>query len=270
MRDHWESNYTKLKAFKKKHGHCNVPTNDVKYRKLGQWVSSLRYKYKIGELSKEKIKALEDLDFVWSAADLAWNKMYEQLVDYAKKNKTTNVLERSGENGKLARWIHSQRHRHKAGKMSAERIKMLDSIGFCWIVRGNDEEVDVPQKEEDKKEIEEVPAFKEETVSEKLYALRVGKYVQYNGQGEMPEALRNYIEKHNGAYPPHIPLPKGPVKFTIGSSFYKQNEVIWSGSGPLPENVLHFAEEEGVLPPYGMRIDNLKDDSKKKKNKKKK
>ena len=258
MRDHWESNYKKLKDFRKKTGHCNVPTNDSKFRKLGQWVSSLRYKNKIGELSKDRVKALSDLDFVWSAADLAWNKMFDQLVIYSKENGTTNVHERSGGNGKLARWIHSQRHRQKSGKMSAERHKRLDDIGFCWIVRGTEEEVEVPEVKVN--EVKEVPAFNGDEMSEKLYSLRVGTYIQYNGQGEIPKQLVAHKEVHNGEFPPHIPLPKGPVKFMLGSSFYKQNEVVWSGSGPLPENVLKYVEEEGVLPSYGMRIENFPED----------
>ncbi len=253
MRDHWESNYKKLKKFRANMGHCNVPTNDPKFHKLGQWVSSLRYKNKIGELSKERIKALSDLDFIWSAADLAWNKMYDQLVAYVKKNGTTNVHERSGENGKLARWIHSQRHRYKSGKMTAERYKRLEDIGFCWIVRGVEEEVEVPEVK--KSEVVEVPVFEDDKTLEKLYSLRVGKYIQYNGQGEIPAELVAFVEVHNGEFPPHIPLPKGPVKFMLGSSFYKQNEVVWSGVGPLPENVLKYVEEEGVLPSYGMRIE---------------
>lgn len=258
MRDHWESNYKKLKDFRKKNGHCNVPTNDPEYRKLGQWVSSLRYKNKIGELSKERVNSLSELDFIWSAADLAWNKMFDQLVEYVKKNGTTNVHERSGENGKLARWIHSQRHRQKSGKMSTERHKRLEDIGFCWIVRGNEEEVEVPVVQ--KSEAVEVPAFVEDDAPERLYSLRVGKYIQYNGKGEMPKELADYIEASNGEFPPHIPLPKGPVKFMLGSSFYKQNEVIWSGTGALPENVLKYVEEEGTLPNYGMRIEKFSED----------
>ncbi len=255
MRDHWESNYKKLKDFRAKTGHCNVPTNEPKFRKLGQWVSSLRYKNKIGELSKERVKALSDLDFVWSAADLAWNKMFDQLVKYAEANGTTNVHERSGDNGKLARWIHSQRHRQKSGKMSNERYNRLEDIGFCWIVRGSEEEVEVPEVK--KNEVVEVPMFNEDKTLEKLYSLRVGKYIQYNGQGEMSKELAAFVEAHNGEFPPHIPLPKGPVKFMLGSSFYKQHEIIWSGVGPLPENVLKYVEEEGTLPNYGMRIENF-------------
>ena len=255
MRDHWESNYKKLKDFRKKTGHCNVPTNDPKFHKLGQWVSSLRYKNKIGELSKDRVNALSDLDFVWSAADLAWNKMYDQLVAYKVKNDTTNVHERSGENGKLARWIHSQRHRQKSGKMSLERYQRLEDIDFCWIVRGTEEEVAVPEVQVT--EVEEVPAFTVDEVVEKLYSLRVGTYIQYNGEGEMPKQLSAYVELHNGELPPHIPLPKGPVKFMLGSSFYKQHEIIWSGAGPLPENILKYVEEEGVLPGYGMRIESF-------------
>ncbi|MCK5529225.1 MAG: helicase associated domain-containing protein [Kiritimatiellae bacterium] len=258
MRDHWDSNYKKLKEFRAETGHCNVPTNDPKYRKLGQWVSSLRYKNKIGELCKDRVASLTELDFVWSAADLAWNKMFDQLVAYAEKNNTTNVHERSGDNGKLARWIHSQRHRQKSGKMSAERYKSLEDIGFCWIVRGTEEEEDIPEVKPS--EMTEVPAFVVDEAPEKLYSLRVGKYIQYNGKGDLPGILERYIKNHGGEYPPHIPLPKGPVKFMLGSSFYKQHEIVWSGAGALPEEVLKYVEDEGVLPDYGMRIENYSED----------
>ena len=39
LRDDWQKHYGELKAFKAKHGHCNVPARYNENRRLGIWVS---------------------------------------------------------------------------------------------------------------------------------------------------------------------------------------------------------------------------------------
>lgn len=255
MRNHWDTHYKELVTFRKENGHCNVPTNDEKNRRLGQWVSSIRYKHKIGELEEDKVTALDDLDFVWSASDLAWQQMYESLVTYARAHGTTNVHEREAGHEKLARWVHSQRHRHKRGKMAAARLHLLDDINFCWTVRGNgDAAVETPHTEHAHED--DIPPIVDEEQPEKLYALRGGGFAQYAGEGDMPEPLSRCMASANGELPPHIPLPLGPVRFMLGNRFYRQQEVSWSGSGPLPELVMQFVDDNGTLPRYERELKN--------------
>jgi hypothetical protein len=62
----WEGQWKALVAFKKKHGHCNVPAQYWANRRLGQWLSRQRYSKKQGQLSRERIQRLTNLGVVWS------------------------------------------------------------------------------------------------------------------------------------------------------------------------------------------------------------
>ena len=46
----WEQRFEELKAFKKQHGHCKVPTTYQPNPALGHWVSRIRLRKKRGEL----------------------------------------------------------------------------------------------------------------------------------------------------------------------------------------------------------------------------
>ncbi|MFC1498238.1 hypothetical protein ACFLS1_07200 [Verrucomicrobiota bacterium] len=91
---------------------------------------------------------------------------------------------------------------------------------------------------EKQKEIHDQPG------EERLYFVRHGFYIQYNGLNEPPEALANYSDQY-GRPPPYIPLPKKPVEFDL---FPGSSKIRWSGKGPLPEQVLEYVKENGMLP----------------------
>lgn len=71
----WLERLKELTAFKKEHGHCSVPTSYPKNPKLGTWVHHQRRqnrKFKEGvpcHITKERIRMLDDLEFVWFARD---------------------------------------------------------------------------------------------------------------------------------------------------------------------------------------------------------
>jgi hypothetical protein len=58
-----------LRAYKAENSHCRVPTffKTEDGFKLGQWVSHKRTDYKVGRLTQDRIDALDELGFVWSA-----------------------------------------------------------------------------------------------------------------------------------------------------------------------------------------------------------
>ena len=83
-----------------------------------------------------------------------------------------------------------------------------------------------------------------ETVDERLYFVSVGRYVQFDGQGKVPEPIVNFVVQNRGEWPPYFPLPDTPVCFTLGQS----QRLGWSGQGPLPEAVVDYVARNGVLP----------------------
>jgi len=136
----WDSKYGLLREFKREYGHCNVSRQDTQWRALTWWVPNQRTARRKGLLSRERIRLLDSLDFEWdrsgkgceNAWNLYWNKQYEQLKVFKQKHGHLDVPRREERYKSLGWWVYNMRQMKKKGKMSNERIKKLDEIGFEW------------------------------------------------------------------------------------------------------------------------------------------
>ncbi len=233
-----------LVAFRKKYGHCRVPANYKPCPALGRWAAAQRYKKKIGELSPEKIKALDRQGFVWVPADETWSRMIAQLKAFKAKFGHTNVPEHWAENPTLANWVQSQRYKKKKGTLSEERVRELTRLGFKWsIYRTGDDSAMSSAKGK---------SFGDESdfTGERLYVIRHGVYVQHDGKSPLPKEIEQYKTTHKGDFPPFIPLPKGPTVFYLGDGFVKEKKLKWRGKGSLPPEVMDHVQRNGTLPKH--------------------
>jgi hypothetical protein len=128
----WMDMYQKLVAYKKKHKSTNVPRTYAADPQLGRWVIRQRTNYNNNKLTAERINRLDFINFVWNPLEVEWTRMYQKLVAYKKKHKSTNVPVRYIPDPKLATWVSNQRTYYNNNKLSAERINRLDSINFVW------------------------------------------------------------------------------------------------------------------------------------------
>lgn len=68
----WQERFNELKKFKKKHGHCSVPTTYPPNQKLATWVKFQRRQYRLhlegrpSYISDERIAILEQEGFQWA------------------------------------------------------------------------------------------------------------------------------------------------------------------------------------------------------------
>ena len=75
----WDKKYDELKQFKCRKGHCNIPYRFTENPSLGIWVRNQRYQYKLikegkpSSMNKSRIKALEDIGFIWRVNDPGCN-----------------------------------------------------------------------------------------------------------------------------------------------------------------------------------------------------
>lgn len=243
----WELMYKALAGYSKQFGHCGVPANWKKNPQLGRWVAMQRYRRKLGEVTPAQIERLDKLGFVWSPTDRTWNAMFERLLAYRKKNGTCDVPSQWGRDLNLANWVANQRHRHKMGQLAPARVKRLDEIGFVWSVYGKVKTRKArvgaaPEKET--KVAEKAPE-----IEERLYHI-AGEYIQYNGTGPRPPRLEKCVQQRGGEFPPYIPLPHRPLFFKVHGENGRELKVKWSGRGALPEDVRHYLNEHGALPPH--------------------
>ncbi|MDA8646811.1 Helicase associated domain protein [Porticoccaceae bacterium] len=131
INEKWEQGYQELLSYKKDNGDCLVPQGHITPSgyPLGNWVGSRRQTK--NQLTLEKIKLLDALNFSWNTRDEQWERGFNELEAYHKEfgdfKITDGFVTLSGFN--LSGWVREQRH----GKsITPERIKRLDTLGFIW------------------------------------------------------------------------------------------------------------------------------------------
>ena len=122
----WLRRLKELAAFKKKHGHCSVPSRESS--NLSQWAGRQRVAKRTGKLSAERVRRLDELGFPWDAQDqlaqleqATWESMYNALAAYRRRHGHSEVP--SEESVGLSRWVRMQRVAKRTGRLSAERIR---------------------------------------------------------------------------------------------------------------------------------------------------
>lgn len=145
----WEVMFQRLLEFQRETGHCLVPNRYKKDHRLGSWVSTQRRQYKAfaagkintTTLSMDRIRKLESIGFAWSTDDprrVDWCVRFKQLCIFQKEWGHTLVPMGYKKNPSLGNWVSVQRQEFrnlqhgKSSKMTPNRVKLLESIGFIW------------------------------------------------------------------------------------------------------------------------------------------
>jgi hypothetical protein len=68
-----------------------------------------------------------------------WGRRYGQLVEFKEAHGHCNVPQRYAANVELGRWVKDQRTFKVKGKISQERIELLEEIGFQWKIKCHDD-----------------------------------------------------------------------------------------------------------------------------------
>mmetsp|Transcript_252 Transcript_252/g.691 ORF Transcript_252/g.691 Transcript_252/m.691 type:complete len:648 (-) Transcript_252:101-2044(-) len=167
IKNRWNTMFKQLVAYKAEHGNVMVPTagsrgnNQTKipkkYAMLSRWVGSQRETYnkmddptkpnyivrKDGakahkELQPHRIRALNELGFVWDVTQEAWKANMRDLLEFKRTHGHVNIPAKYKPNPRLGTWVHKTRGlakrfwEGKPSSMTEERIAELDSVGFIW------------------------------------------------------------------------------------------------------------------------------------------
>ena len=95
------------------------------------WVSTQRKDYSKEKLSDTRRDALNSVGFDFDPHETAWIRMYENLVDYQKRE--GHCLVPTSE-AKLGKWVSTQRTSKASGMMDPRHEQLLNEIGFLWSV----------------------------------------------------------------------------------------------------------------------------------------
>lgn len=123
----WEDRYAELQQYKTAYGHTDVPVDWP--TGLGKWTN----KQRSAQLSENRHRMLSDLEFIWDKLSLKWESRFKELLQYRTAHGDVNVPKEWS--GGLGAWVNTQRQTKKSDKLTTERIRRLEDIGFMWMPR---------------------------------------------------------------------------------------------------------------------------------------
>merc|ERR1712106_815297 len=95
-------------------------------------------------MTTHRILLLNKIGFEWECYIIhSWEKSYEELVDFVKEFGHARVPEKFPQNPRLGMWMVIQRRSFEmylkdssSSSMTADRILLLNKVGFEWVLRG--------------------------------------------------------------------------------------------------------------------------------------
>ena len=136
----WERSLKKLLEFRRRFGHCQVPSGWAEDVNLGRWVVKTRGLHTAGRLSSEKVRRLNAAGFVWDARgtrqrahDEVWTGWLAKLHSFHKRHGHWRVPTDQRRWHRLRVWMDNQRISYPRGWLSAERIRLLKGIKFPFV-----------------------------------------------------------------------------------------------------------------------------------------
>jgi hypothetical protein len=94
-------------------------------------------------MTKERVKALEEISFVWDSHRAAWGERLEELKEFRSIYLHCNVPTRYPENPQLAIWVKCQRRQYRllmnglVSNITPQRNRDLEEVGFEWMPRSS-------------------------------------------------------------------------------------------------------------------------------------
>lgn len=128
----WEDMFTALSTYRQTCGDCNVTRGWKDNPQLANWCQRQRNLYKNKKLLPDRLKRLEDIGFAWDPLVANWEVMFAALVNYKQIHGDFKVPPKWDEIPTLGDWFQQQRSAYKCNKLSPERTKRLEDIGFEW------------------------------------------------------------------------------------------------------------------------------------------
>jgi superfamily II DNA or RNA helicase len=132
----WFEMYELLKDYKKEYD-VFIIKGTYKTKEginLGQWASDQKKAYNKGTISADKLKLLNDLDFIWSADQYYWDQGLLELINYQKQHNTCLVWQyyETDKGFKLGSWVSERRKAFSKGRLTKDKINQLNELGFAW------------------------------------------------------------------------------------------------------------------------------------------
>ena len=140
----WDLRFEELKAYRRQHGHCQVPIGAKKHRSLGHWVYYQRALHRSGRLNAARRRRLKAIGFDWVSRGRSvafrdstyWDKMWERMLGRLERfhrhfGHCRVPIVWQGTRS-LSGWVIRQRNLKRKGVLSQDRWRRLKILGLDW------------------------------------------------------------------------------------------------------------------------------------------
>ena len=118
----------------------DVPKTDPRYQKLNTWCAMQRVAKSKGKMLEERAAKLDEIGLRWSGkpqrgpvADEAWDTRFGQLQAFKAQHGSLEVPGKGSPYFKLYDWCKAQRRRKKEDRLSEDRLRRLEELGFDFV-----------------------------------------------------------------------------------------------------------------------------------------
>jgi hypothetical protein len=136
----WQGSYQKLRTFKKKFGHVEVPSSYCEDPALGKWFAIQQERMRKGILLPEKLKQLKALGVPPRNAIARTKSQKSHISPWLKKFSEIQLIVEAEHGGRLPKvgrfperhrsWMKRQAKKIASGALDHWQIEKLESIGF--------------------------------------------------------------------------------------------------------------------------------------------
>lgn len=141
----WTERFRQLLSYKACFDNININTRDTQ---LGLWIGRQRTQKRLGKLHPDRIMLLESINFDWRVqvhnkprnppvARILSNESFDSMMvlveKFVKEHGHCRIPLKYGKDTHgLGKWAANRRFEKKRNKLSCERVKKLNEIGFAW------------------------------------------------------------------------------------------------------------------------------------------
>ena len=163
----WMEMFEALKVYKQQHGDCLVPNYYANHEKLGIWVKTQRYQYRLlnegkrkAKISNERVNMLNNIGFVWDVYKIigeenrkSWDKNLQMVKMFRVQNSHCKIPSKYPPHPNLSSWLARQRAHYRlreAGlqsSMTALQAKQFERVVLLGIVGDDDDYDDMPEQQ---------------------------------------------------------------------------------------------------------------------------
>lgn len=130
--ERWLIYYNAAKEYYEKYNNLDIPTNySINGLNLGTWI--VRQRTRKDKLDNHKTNLLNKIGMIWDYRAYHWNKQYELVKQYYETYGDLELpINYTVDGYNLYKWLGTQNLSYFDGKLSKERIKLLEDLGIKW------------------------------------------------------------------------------------------------------------------------------------------